>query len=224
MPDCANQTEATQITVGPDLVEIGERTVTIFAMRPMPEWTVREFCIVPIFFRDHKFYLKRKSPGPAPYAFQYELAPWFPQLGTESTLKIVYDEDYVAERDQHVRAVRRQDHLHSALFAIYPFLGFCWSGFKERVLGPIGFEPVDITEASIMIEFGFFLAEAVFAFYFHAGFLGVMFGRRLLFGLDLAFLLLLPFDCGIRYGRIIRGDSCPIGFLEWLFKRDNPGQ
>ncbi len=211
--------DITEITVGPDMVRVGDRTVTVFAMRPMPDWTVREFSIVPIFFRGHKFHLKRRLPGPAPYACRYELEPWHSELGLESSLKVVYDEGYVAQRDADARTSRRQDHLHSALFAIYPFLGFCWSGFKERILGPIGFDPVDITEASIMIEFGLFLAEGVFAFYFHAGFLGVVFSRHLLFWLDWALLILLPLDSIVRYGHIIRGDSCPAGFLEWLFKR-----
>jgi hypothetical protein len=214
-----DQPDITGIAVGPVLVQVGERTVTVFAVRPMPDWTVREFSIVPIFFREHKFHLKRRLPGPPPYAFRYELEPWYAELGMESSLKVVYDEDYVAQRDADARAGRRQDHLHSALFALFPLLGFCWSGFKERVLSPIGFDPLDITEASIMVEFGLFLAEGVFAFYFHAGFLGVVFGRHLLFWLDWSLLVLLPLDCAVRYGHVIRGDSCPAGFLEWVFKQ-----
>jgi hypothetical protein len=216
------QSDITEHIVGPDKVQVGDFTVTVFAMRPMPDWTVREFSIVPIFFRDHKFYLKRKLDGPAPYACRYELAPWFPQLGAESSLSIVYDEDYVADRDRYFRTDRRNDHLHSALFGIYPLLGFCWSGFKERVLSRIGFEPVNITEASIVIGSGFFLAELIFVFYVHSGFLAVVFGQRLLSCLDLALLLVMPVDCVVRYGHVIRGDSYPAGFLEWLFKRRNP--
>jgi hypothetical protein len=51
-----------------------------------------------------------------------------------------------------------------------------------------------------------------------------MFGRRVLFWLDAALLILLPADSAVRYGHVIRGDSCPGGFLEWLFKRQNPTQ
>jgi hypothetical protein len=216
--------DITKIAVGSDVVEVGDRTVTVFAMRPMPDWTVREFCIVPIFFRGHKFHLKAKLPGPPPYAWRYELEPWYSELGAESSLKVVYDEEYVTERDADARASQRREHLHAALFVIYPFLGFCWSGFKERVLGPIGFDPVDTTEASIMIGLGLFLAEGVFAFYFRAGFLGVMFSQHILFWLDWVLLVLLPLDCAIRYGHIIRGDSCPAGFLEWMFKRTDTGR
>jgi hypothetical protein len=218
------QTDITEIAVGPDLVRVGDFTVTILAQRAMADWTVREFCIVPIFFRDHKFYLRRKETGPAPYACTYELAPWYPQLGTESTLRIIYDEDYVANRDRDSRTDRRNDHLHSALFCAYPLLGFCWSGFKERVLCRIGFEPVDITWASVFLEFSFFMVEGIFAFYFHSGFLTVMFGRRILYLLDMALLLALPIDSAVRYGHIIHGDSYPAGFLEWLIKPQNSSQ
>jgi hypothetical protein len=214
----------TEHAVGPDKVQVGDLTVTVFAMRPMADWTVREFSIVPIYFRGHKFYLKKRMEGPAPFACRYELAPWYSQLGMESTLKIVYDEDYVADRDRDFRTDRWYDHLHSALFGIYPLLGFCWSGFKERVLSRIGFEPVGITEASIFIEFGFFLVEGVFASYFHAGFLGLTFSRMWLIWLDWALLVILPLDSAVRYGHIIRGDAFPGGFLEWLFKRQNPTQ
>jgi hypothetical protein len=206
------------LMVGRDKVQVGDLTVTVFAMRAMADWTVREFSIVPIYFRGHKFYLKRRLEGPAPFACRYELAPWYPQLGQESSLSIVYDEDYVADRDRDYRTDRRNDHLHSALFGIHPLLGFCWSGFKEGVLSRIGFEPVDITEASIFIAFGFFMVEGIFAFYFRGGFLGFVFSRMWLIWLDWALLVVLPLDCAVRYGHIIRGDAHPEGFLEWLFR------
>ena len=218
------QSKIIEHTVGRDKVQVGDFTLTVFAMRAMPDWTVREFSIVPIYFRDHKFYLKRRLEGQAPYACRYELAPWHPQLGTESTLKISTTRIMSPTGTAIFARTVGYDHLHSALFGIYPLLGFCWSGFKERVLSRMGFEPVDITEASIFIEFGFFLVEGVFASYFHAGFLGLTFSRMWLIWLDWALLLILPLDSAVRYGHIIRGDAFPGGFLEWLFKRRNPTQ
>jgi hypothetical protein len=218
----AGHPDITELAVGPDMVHIGDETVTVFAMREMPDWTVREFCIVPIHFRGHKFFLKRKLPGPPPYAFRYELVPWHSALGQESTCPIQYDEDYVAERDRHSRHSRRQGHLHSALFGVYPFLGYGWSGFKERVLGPIGFDPASITEASVMLAIGFWLLEGAFIGAFHMGFLGIVFSSWPLNFLDYLLVVLLPLDCAVRYGQIISGDSVPGGFLEWLFNRRKP--
>jgi hypothetical protein len=219
----AGRADLTEFTVGPDQVRVGDETITVFAMREMPDWTVREFCIVPIHFRGHKFFLKHKSPGPPPYAFRYELAPWYSALGQESNCPIHYDEEYVADRDRHSRHNRRQDHLHSALFVVYPFLGFCWSGFKERVLGPIGFEPGSITEASVMISVGFWLLEGTFVGAFHVGFLAILFSCWPLTWLDYLLVFLLPLDSAVRYGQIIAGDASPGGFLEWLFNRRKAG-
>ena len=212
----------TELPVGPDLVRVGDETITVFAMREMPDWTVREFCKVPIHFRGHKFFLLRKSPGPPPYACRYELAPWHPELGQESSCPIHYDEDYVADRDLHSRSSRRQDHLRAALFGVYPFLGYGWSGFKERVLGPIGFEPGSITEASVMITVGFWLLEGTFVGAFHVGFLAILFSCWPLTWLDYVLVVLLPLDSAIRFGQIIRGDSAPDGFLEWVFNHRKP--
>lgn len=211
----------TEHVVGVDLVHVTDEKVIVFARHEMPDWTVREFCRVPIHFRGHKFYLLRKLPGALPYAFRYELAMWHSGLGMESNRPIYYDEDYVAERDQDAGIFKKREHLHSALFALYPFLGFCWSGFKERVLGPIGFDPVDITDASVMLAFGFFMLDAVFVCYFNYGFLAVVFSREWLLPLDRILFVLVPLDCAMRFGRIIRGDSVPAGFLEWVFRRED---
>lgn len=208
-----------EIAVGADLVLVTDHKLLVFARNEMPDWTVRDFCVVPIHFREHKFYLKSKAAGTPPYAMQYELATWHPGLGMESTRPIYYDEDYVAERDKQARTDRRHNHLHAALFALYPLLGFCWSKFKERVLAMIGFEPVDITEASIMLAFGFFLLEGVFVLTFHAGLLGALLGNESWYALDWILFVIVPLDCAVRFGHIIRGDSTPDGFLEWLFRR-----
>ena len=215
-----DQPGITEHAVGGDLVRVSDDKLVVFARREMADWTVREFCRVPIHFRGHKFYLMRKEPGPAPYAFCYELGMWHSELGMESNRPIHYDEDYVAERDQNFRTSRKHDNLHSALFALYPFLGFCWSGFKERVLGPVGFDPVDITDASVMFAFAYFMLNAVFVCYFGAGFLAVVFSRMWLLYVDYLMFVVVPIDCAVRFGRIIRGDSVPAGFLEWVFRRE----
>jgi len=209
----------TQHLVGSDVVRVAEDRLIVFARREMIDWKIRQFCVVPIYFRGHKFHLVGKSPGPAPFAYRYELALWHAGVGNESTLAIHYNEDYVAERDQAANREKRYGHLHPALFVFYPFLGFCWTGFKERVLAAIGFDPVEITEASVMFAFAFFMLEGVFVFYFRAGFLGMLFGRSLLFLLDWLLMFIVPLDCAMRFGRLIFHDSVPPGFMEWLFRR-----
>ena len=211
------QPDITEISIGPDKVLIAGDRVIIYAAQAMTEWTVREFRRPPIFFRDKKYYLIRKTPGPSPYAFIYELEPWPSEFEPESTRVITYDEFYVAERDGDLKTSRRHDLIHVALLPFYPLLGLCWSGFKERVLGPIGFEPAATTAASILVCFSIFLLEGIFVFYMHLGFLGLIFSSERLFRLDWFLLLLLPLDCMIRYGQVLRSAESPDGFLEWAF-------
>ena len=213
-----------EMTIGPDTVHVLGEKVTIYATREMPEWTVREFCIPPIHFRGRKYYLKGKHAGPLPYAFRYELAPWYPELGTPSSRVIVYDEDYVAQRERDFKSDGRNEQLHSVLFVFYPLLGFTWSRFKQRVLGPIGFDPINITGASIMLAFAFFMLEGVFVCYFRLGFLALVVSRAWVLWLDYLLFILLPLDCAIRYGHILRHDAAPAGLLEWVFRRNKSGR
>jgi hypothetical protein len=212
-----------EIKVGPDKVQVGPDSVIIFSTRIMSEWTIREFCRVPIYFQSRKFFLLRKAPAPAPFAMRYELACWTADLPNETTRFINYDEAYVVEREREFKSNFRNGHLHSALFCLYPLLGFFWSGFKERVLGPIGFEARSITGASIMLAFSFFLLEGVFVFYFGSGFAAAVIGNSLfgtpLVWLDRLFLCILPVDCLFRFGRRLRGDDNPAGILEWVFSK-----
>ncbi|MDB6122550.1 MAG: hypothetical protein JWQ71_1543 [Pedosphaera sp.] len=212
-----------ETNIGPDKVQVGTDTIVIYATRIMADWTIREFCRVPIYFQSRKYFLRRKEPAPAPYAIRYELASWTADLPNETTRFINYDETYVAEREHEFKSTHRNEHLHSALMCLYPLLGFFWSEFKERVLGPIGFEPRSITSASIMLAFSFFLLEGIFVFYFRSGFAAAVFGNSLFYlplvWLDRFLLCTLPVDCLFRYGQLLGGgDDTPGGILEWLFK------
>ena len=101
---------------------------------------------------------------------------------------------------------------------IYPLLGLCWSRFKLRVLSPLGFEPVSITGASVMLVFAYFMLEGIFVCYFRLGFLALIFSRSWLLWMDYLLFVLLPIDCAVRYGKILEGQDSPPGFLEWAYK------
>lgn len=214
-------TAITELKIGPDRACISDGKVLVFAIRDMADWTVREFQRRPIYFQGGKYFLKRKTPGPPPYAFTYELAPWAGEPGQESSASITYDEAYVEEREQRHRTDRKHERIYPALLCLYPLLGLAWSGFKERVLGPLGFDPVSITSASTFMIFCIFMLEGIFVFYFHGGLIAPFCGRTLyesVLWLDRALLIVLPMDAAVRYSQVIRGDSCPDGFLEWIFK------
>jgi hypothetical protein len=224
--------DAPGATIGPDQVWYLSHSVVIYALREMPDWEVRGFQRIPIYYQKQKFYLHSIGPGKPPHAVRYELKPWPENLHDESKLYFTYDEAFVAERDRDHQTDRRESFLHYALMPLYPVLGLCWSGFKERVLGRYGFKASSITKASLVILFGIGLVEAIFLLILQGGYLEMVVGPRLLGivptrGLDIFLFFAAPADCLIRYSQILRGDDCPDGFLEWLFRwnrrREGPG-
>ncbi|EEF58404.1 hypothetical protein [Pedosphaera parvula] len=212
-----------ELTIGPDTVHVTPEAVWILAVREMPGWTVREFCRKPIYFQQRKYFLLKKEKGPPPYAMTYVLAPWSENEAEQSQDFIVYDEDYVAHREGGSRSHRRNDRLYHALIWFYPFIGFFWSSTKERFFMPVGFEAKEATGVSIMLEFCLAMVQAILIFFLGSGIFNLCFGREIwglkVFWLDFAVFLILPVDCLVRYGRLLKGDEVQIGFLEWVFRR-----
>jgi hypothetical protein len=216
-----NQNE--EFDLGPDRVVVSAGEVTIYTPRPMDGWEVREFCRIPIWFRDHKFFVRRKWQVEGARRYAYELGPWPDDLHEESPIKIKYDELYVALRDEAHRRDMGSELGRLVLLPFYPFLGFGWSRFKDRTLEPFGINPVSVTEASLMLSLGLFLLEAIFTFYLHQGYGQLLFGFSSLWWDGLA-LVILPLDAVVRYNQVLRGDEVPDGFLEWLLRRRRSSQ
>src|SRR5207245_5020271 len=126
------------------------------------DWPVREFCKVPILFDGRKYYLRSNRSAKPPRPMIYELWPWPADLHEASPNAVVYDAAYAIERDKAAAKARRLQRLYLALIPLYPFLGLFWSGFKNRVLGPVGFESGSVTKISILLTFNLFIAEGIF--------------------------------------------------------------
>jgi hypothetical protein len=213
--------------VGPDCAIIQDDILHIYARRAMPDWTVREFQRQAIFFQGRKYYLRLAEPAPRPYAARYELAPWPEDLHEQSNRSFAYDEAFVAERDRQALAQGARSLGHACLLPFYPFLGFFWSGFKDRALAPLGFVPASVTSASVLLEFLLMILQGILFGYLGGGLIAQTLSRCLLhpgtYGgsgavLDLALLAVLAVDCAVRYSQGLRGDERPDGFLEWLLK------
>ncbi|SRR6266511_4125559 len=205
------------LSVASDKVLYYGESVIIYATREMPDWQVREFCKIPIYFEGRKFYLLRKARMEPPYVMGYELEPWPEDLHEESNLSITYDQDYVAQRNRLVQTEQRNDLGRLLLLPLFPFLGFLWARFKDRTLERFGFHPVSMTNASLLVEFGFFVIETIFLFVFHDGFAQVAFGLATAW-LDYAVFVVFLVDMIARYDQVLRGIESPPGFLEWLVR------
>ncbi len=187
------------------------------------DWPIREFCKVPIFFRGQKYYLRSKLEGRQPGLMVYQLCPWPAQLHEASPRSVVYDEAYVAQRDEAAAAARRHQRLYVALLPLYPFLGLLWSGFKNRILGPLGFEPGSITQASVVLIFNALIVEGIFVGWLRGGLLTYFLSRPVLRSADWAVMLLLGADSAMRFGQVLKMDVQEHwGFCEWLWPRRHP--
>src|SRR5215469_2176213 len=64
------------VKIGPDRVIVTEDLVTIDAKHEMPDWKVRAYKVIPIYFENKKYYLAEKRQGEQPYSVRYLLKPW----------------------------------------------------------------------------------------------------------------------------------------------------
>lgn len=209
----------TSVQVGGDRVSVQGHCLVIEA-RELMDWPVREFYRVPIYFQGQKFYVRTAGEAAAPFVRRYELALWPPDQPEQTTKMVVYDEAYVMARDAAARARRGDDRWHLFLLPFFPFLGFCWSGFKNRVLTRMGFAARDITSASIALGFSLMLAQGIFVGWLRGGLLMWFLQSASLRLADLALLALLTADVVVRYSQHLQLDvDRPWGFCEWLWPR-----
>ena len=205
--------------IGTDRVQYEGERVVIDAAERM-DWPVREYCRVPIWFRERKYYLRSARSAGRGRRVIYELWPWPADLHESSAQSVFYDEAYVGERDGQATHQRRGDRFHLALLPLYPFLGLLWSGFKCRTLGPMGFEPISITKASVALTFNLFVLEGIFAGWLGGGILVYFGGNPALQWVDWLLLIVLGADSSMRFGQSLKLDfEEPWGFCEWLWSR-----
>ena len=207
------------VNIGSDEVYLEGERVVIHAAEPM-QWPIREFCKVPIFFQERQYYLRSKRQDVPARRMVYELWPWPADLHEASHRAVVYDEFYVTERDAAAGTSRRHGRLYVALLPFYPLLGLFWSGFKQRVLGQVGFEPGSITRVSIALTFNLFIAQGIFVGWLGGGLLTCFLGWAALRPIDWALMLILGADSAMRFGQSLKLDvEHQWGFCEWLLPR-----
>src|SRR5258708_1598418 len=132
------------LRVGPDQVSVVDNAIAIDARHRMPDWEVREFEAVPIFFQDKKYQLIQIRKVQAPFAARYILHPWPADHISNAKIFWTYDEETVAHREAHLRRRTFEEIVGACLMPIYPLLGLLWSGTQQR-LARFGFIPRSIT-------------------------------------------------------------------------------
>ena len=210
------------LNVGKDVLTIQGDFVTIDAAQEMPDWEVREFRRLPIFLGDFKFFLRQRTLGHSPFAMRYLLERWPDDAHFDSApVSFTYDEQFVLERDTEHARRQRLDKLGAALMALYPVLGFLWSGTKQKLI-PAGFVPRSITSVSVFTGVCLLVLQGTFV-RMRIGVFTLLFGKihKLEFGLlalDYALFALLLVDIVLRFDQHIKGVENPWGFCEWITK------
>jgi hypothetical protein len=221
--------------IGPDEVSVVDNCIAIDARHRMPDWEVREFEPVPIYFQDEKYLLIQIRKAQPPFAARYMLQAWPSHHVSKTKIFWSYDEEAVADREAHLRRRTFEEIVRAFLMPVYPVLGLFWSGTQQR-LTRFGFVPRSITYASIFMVFslvflqGVFLVITIFAATRGGpgqvgGLLHVMIpGPGLRLGpltvpstwLDLALALIGGADFLVRFTHYLKEDQWTGGFLEWL--------
>jgi len=226
------------IRIGPDQVTITDQGVVIEAKHELPDWQIREFKIIPVYFEDRKYFLVNKRKAEPPYAFRYVLRRW-PETHIDSAPFFhTYNAEAVAERDSTRRSGQREELVRLALMPFYPFLGFLWSGAQKKLIR-FGFVPQSITGVSVFLGFCLLLLQGAFAAIMLN--VGARMGNVTLGGMVLAFtghthfqigpigipvslldsllLIALLADVPVRYSHYLGEEEWAGGFLEWMVPR-----
>jgi hypothetical protein len=224
-----------KIAVGPDQVEITATQVIINARHPMPDWQVREYSRIPIYFRDQKYFLRQKSAGQKPFAARYLLELWPADNKEIAPTTFDYNEEVVKEREAAIRGRHFETVVQAALLLVYPLVGLFWSKTKDN-LARFGVAARTTTGISIMLTFGLVLLDGVFAKMLLMGSLKT--GRVAVGGIlrtfagqdhwevgsialpivwfDVALFIVLVLDVLLRYSQHLRDDGVNFGFMEWM--------
>jgi hypothetical protein len=200
------------LTVGGDSVLFKDGEVVIYSSYDMEDWKVTKYRKAAIFFKDKKYFLTRKSKL-EDGTFRYKLKEWPEDHVDLPSKSIVYDEEYVAERDTIHIKVERIKKISLLMKIIYPLLGFLPSRLKERLQDKYGVDPVNTTGFSLFIEYLF--AALVSCLYVIQ-----LFTRGLPSWFDYSptVVILVVLDAVIRWHDLLGEAASPYGFYEWIFK------
>jgi hypothetical protein len=180
----------------------------------MPEWDIRQHRVTLIRFDGATWRVDSKTMANG--KVRYQLAPWVPADEYVIGREIEYGDAYVAARDRHRTSGRRSNRVTSLLRMISPLIGFLSARTKAELEARYGVDPVSTTFQSVFLELLVTIGSLVMAVIgiFALGLSGSTAGLSV--KLFLALAVVAAVDGSVRYGRILREERPPVGFLEWI--------
>jgi hypothetical protein len=202
--------------VGEDrILRRGEQLV-VCSRTDMDEWRLQDTRRTAVYI-DNEVWCLIDKQFTAAGEIHYILDPWPDNLGQLPGRRIRYNEEYVLACKEAERKKKAEDRVGPILGMFAWLIGFLPSRVKRSIEKTYGIPARSASFASIMIELLLFFA--VGALLLICSF-GAFHAWSLVVNVPLLILvvLILFVDLMMRYGSYFREDTCPLGFLEWLFK------
>ncbi len=211
MPEGIKTTKP-DLMVGSDSVFFKEGEVVIYSSYDMEDWNVTKYRKAAIFFKDKAYFLTRKSKL-QDGIFRYKLKEWPEDHVDLPSKSIIYDDEYVAERDTIQIKVEKIKRISLIMRMVQPLVGFLPSRMKESLQDRYGIDPVTTTGYSLFIEY-LFVTLIVCLYVIQ------IFTRIFPFWFDYSpvVVILVILDAIIRYHDVLGEAVSPYGFYEWIFK------
>jgi hypothetical protein len=180
--------------------------------REMPDWKASRFRKTEILYQNVRYFVSEAGRG-AGRRHRYVLEPWPAELADIPARSIVYDAEYVANRD----GGRSQAWLGLLLWplqlAVSPLLGCLWSRTKRRLEGPLALNAKTATSRSLFCEYLLALALGVLAWplVIYPSFFPDLSPLA-----TAATAVALLVDGAMRYDRMQNDPEDLLGVVEWL--------
>ncbi|MGE3164959.1 MAG: hypothetical protein AB7O52_08635 [Planctomycetota bacterium] len=195
--------------VGKDrVICIGDQRV-IESDRDMPDWIVREYGAIRVFFEDRPYRLIRRHHGKG--SWQYTLAPWEEGRG-DSSADVFYGEDYVRDRERQIVRDVATESLGLVLSPLLAMVGFLPRRVQASIEARWGLSAHQATVASLWAQGAATFALALILLI--QWIVGVFWVPKSMLYIVLP---LLTVDCIGRTHKALNGHT--LGLYEWVWTR-----
>ncbi len=201
------------------VIEAGEGLV-VSSTVDMPNWDVRDFRRTAIHFQGQKYFLTHKEKAAG--RFRYRLVPWTEDFEDIAGHVVEYDEAFVKDRDEVLRAQASARRLSVFFPFFYPVIGLLPGWIKRWLADSYGVSEEVTTQQSLFLEYAVIILAI--AFVSITTMAGGMVGAQsppwiaqLLKGSWLVFFVVTP-DAVVRHHKVLGESSYPWGFWEWLWR------
>ena len=196
--------------IGPDRLFQRGRQLVIDSPSDMPDWQVRTYRRTRIHYEGAAYFIAKKMRLNETL-WRHVLEPWPEEPADPPWTEIRYGPAWVAEREEHRRAVMVRRQAMPFLWALWTVSGFLPSRVQARLDDRYQITPTVAVERSLFFQY--LLTVVLGALLVIATWTNILDARKLL-----AVVLVLGVDALIRRDALVNEEPNPPGFYEWLWQ------